>query len=153
MKNTLYFIAIALFSLTACKNEPTPEEVQLQTQIETYERLKSEAEEIHDIVMVKGSEMMELVSEIEAKTESGELAEYNPEKIVGVVRYIKKADKDMMSWMQDYSSKFPYGDPSPETKEALEEKLPILEQEVKEIVQLKERTMEAIEKAQELLKK
>jgi hypothetical protein len=148
MKNTLYFIAIALFSLTACKNEPTPEETALQAQIESYESSKEEAMKVHDEIMPKMGELMELKGELVANENANELTE-----IAIAAENLKAAHDAMMSWMQDYSSKFPYGDPSPETKEALEEKLPILEQEVKEIVQLKERTMEAIEKAQELLKK
>jgi len=148
MKKTLYFIAIVLFTLTACKNVPTPEEAAIQAQMESYNLLKAEAMNVHDEIMPKMGVLMELKGELVVNEHANELSE------VAVASENLKASHDaMMSWMQDYSEKFPYGEPTPETQEALDEKLPILEQEVKEIVQLKERTMLAIEKARELLKK
>jgi hypothetical protein len=148
MKKTLYLIPIALLILTACKNDPTPEEVALQAQMESYDLLKSEAMKVHDEIMPKMGELMELNGELIANEKAKELSE-----IRVAAENLKASHDAMMSWMQDYSEKFPYGEPTPETKEALNEKLPILEQEVKEIVQLKDRTVLAIENAQELLKK
>jgi hypothetical protein len=147
MKKTLYLIAITVLTLTACKNDPTPKEVALQAQIESYDLLKSEAMKVHDEIMPKMGELMELNGALIANEKAKELSE------IGVAaENLKDAHDAMMSWMQDYSEKFPYGESTPDTKEALDEKLPILEQEVKEIVQLKGRTMIAIENAQELLK-
>ena len=148
MKKSLYLIAILLFTLTACKNDPTPEEVALQAQMESYDLLKAEAMKVHDEIMPKMGVLMELKGELVANENDNELSE-----IATAAENLKASHDAMMSWMQDYSEKFPYGEPTPETKEALDKKLPILEQEVKEIVQLKDRTMLAIENAQGLLKK
>lgn len=148
MKKSLYLIAIALFTLTACKNDPAPEEVALQAQMESYDLLKAEAIKVHDEIMPKMGVLMELRGELLANENANELSE-----IATAAENLEASHDDMMLWMRDYSEKFPYGEPTPDTKEALNEKLPILEQEVKEIGQLKDRTMLAIENAQELLKK
>jgi hypothetical protein len=148
MKKSLYLIAILLFTLTACKNDPAPEEAALQAQMESYDLLKAEAMKVHDEIMPKMGVLMELKGELVANENDNELSE-----IATAAENLKASHDAMMSWMQDYSEKFPYGEPTPETKEALDKKLPILEQEVKEIVQLKDRTMLAIENAQGLLKK
>ena len=148
MKKTLYLFAIVLVTLTACKKEPTPEEVALKAQMESFDLKKAEAMKVHDEIMPKMGELMELKAALMARENADDLTE-----ISTAAENLKGSHDAMMSWMQDYSEKFPYGDPTPKTKEALNEKLPILEQELKEIVQLKERTMLAIQKAQELLKK
>jgi hypothetical protein len=148
MKKTLYLIAIVLFTLTACKNVPTPEDAALKAQMESYDLLKAEAMKVHDEIMPKMGALMELKGELVVNENANELTE-----IAVAAENLKASHDAMMSWMQDYSEKFPYGEPTPDTKEALDEKLPILEQEVKEIVQLKDRTMLAIENAQGLLKK
>jgi hypothetical protein len=153
MKKILILITIVSLAFTSCKNEPKPEEVALQAQIEEYDALMTQAMEVHDDIMPKMSQLMELAGQLNEEMQSGKLANYTPEKIEGVVRSLKKADKDMMSWMASYSEKFPYGEPSPETKEALDKKMPVLEKEVNEIVALKERTIIAIQNAEELLKK
>lgn len=153
MKKLLFLITVVSLSFTNCKNEPTQEEVALQSQIEEYDALMTQAMEVHDEIMPKMSQLMELAGQLNEEMQTGKLANYAPEKVEGVVRSLKKADKDMMSWMASYSEKFPYGEPSPETKEVLDEKMPVLEKEVNEIVALKERTMNAIQNAEELLKK
>lgn len=148
MKKTLYLFAIVLVTLTACKKEPTPEEVALKAQMESFDLKKAEAMKVHDEIMPKMGELMELKAALmtdENATEAIEISEASEN--------LQVAYDAMMTWMQDYSEKFPYGEPTPKTKEALNEKLPILEQELKEILQLKEGTMLAIEKARELLKK
>lgn len=147
MKKTLYLFVIVLVTLTACKKEPTPEEVALKAQMESFDLKKAEAMKVHDEIMPKMGELMELKAALmtdENATEAIEISEASEN--------LQVAYDAMMTWMQDYSEKFPYGEPTPKTKEALNEKLPILEQELKEILQLKERTMLAIEKARELLK-
>ncbi|OUS16526.1 hypothetical protein A9Q93_05630 [Nonlabens dokdonensis] len=151
MKNTFYIIAIAMFTLTSCKKEATAEEKALATQIEAYDALMTEAMEVHDEIMPKMGELMELQGEITEKAETGELSDANQSSIVA--EELTKSHDGMMTWMKDYSEKFPYGEPSPETKEAIDEKLPALEQEVEEIKELRDQTMEAIENAKALLNK
>lgn len=151
MKKTIYLILIAAFTLTSCKKEATAEEKALATQIETYDALMTEAMEVHDEIMPKMGELMELKGEITEKAEAGELSDQTA--ISSTAEELKASHDGMMTWMKDYSEKFPYGDPSPETKEAIEEKMPVLKQEVEEIKQLRDQTMKSIESAKALLKK
>ncbi len=151
MKNTFYIIAIAILTLTSCKNEATTEEKALAAQIESYDALMTEAMEVHDEIMPKMGELMELKGEITEKAETGELSDQTA--ISSTAEELKASHDGMMTWMKDYSEKFPYGEPSPETKETLEEKMPVLEQEVEEIKQLRDQTMKAIENAKALLNK
>jgi nitrous oxide reductase accessory protein NosL len=153
MKKNLYIAAVALIVLAACRNQPTAEEVALTFQIETYDTLKTEAMQVHDEIMPKMGELMELRGELSANEPEFISKEAYIKEISTAAEYLKASHDAMMSWMQDYSEKFPYGDPTPETKEAMDKKLPLLEQEVKEIKDLKEQTLKAIEMAQELLRK
>jgi len=148
MKNILYIVVIAFIALTACKNQPTPEEVALKAQIETYDTLKTEAMEVHDEIMPKMGELMELRGDLTANE-----SESMSKEIYTAAEDLKASHDAMMSWMKDYSEKFPYESTTPETKEAMDKKLPLLVQEVKEIKDLKEQTLKAIEMAQELLSK
>lgn len=151
MKKIIYLIAISIITLTACKNETTAVDAALAAQIETFESLKNEAMEVHDEIMPKMGELMELKGEITEKAEAGELSDQTA--ISSTAEELKASHDGMMTWMKDYSEKFPYGDPTPETKEVMEEKMPILEQEVKEIKNLRDKTMKAIESAKALLNK
>lgn len=154
MKNTLYLVAFALLTLISCKDgAATQEDISKvpQKDIESFEKLKAEAMEVHDEIMPKMGELMELKGEITKKAEAGELSDQTAISIAA--ENLKASHDGMMSWMKDYSEKFPYESTTPETKEIMEEKLPILEQEVVEIKNLRDRTMKAIENAQELLKK
>ncbi|MEN8816109.1 MAG: hypothetical protein ABF274_04465 [Nonlabens sp.] len=151
MKNAIYIIAIAMLTLTSCKNEATAEENALATQIEAYDALMTEAMEVHDEIMPKMGELMELKGEITEKAEAGELSDQTA--ISSTAEELKASHDGMMTWMKDYSEKFPYGDPSPETKEAIDKKMPVLEQEVEEIKNLRDKTMQAIDNAKALLNK
>ncbi|AGC76814.1 hypothetical protein LX97_01474 [Nonlabens dokdonensis] len=151
MKKTIYLIAIAVLTLTSCKKEVTEEEKALATQIETYDALMAEAMEVHDEIMPKMGELMELKGEITEKAEAGELSDQTA--ISSTAEELKASHNGMMTWMKDYSEKFPYGDPSPETKEAIDKKMPVLEQEVEEIKNLRDKTMKAIDNAKALLNK
>ena len=151
MKNSIYIIAIALLTLTACKNEPTKEEIALQEQIETYDSLMTEAMDVHDEIMPKMGELMELKGELVASKEGAELSDDQLMKLDATASNLKSSHDGMMDWMADYSEKFPYGEPSPETKADLDKMMPVLEQEVVEIKELRDHTLTAIDNAKELL--
>lgn len=153
MKNTIYIIAIAMLAFASCKNEVTAEEKALATQIENYDALMTEAMEVHDEIMPKMGELMELKGELLANQPESISQESYMEEVSIAAENLKASHDGMMTWMKDYSEKFPYGDPSPETKEAIDEKMPVLEKEVEEIKQLRDKTMQAIDDAKALLKK
>jgi nitrous oxide reductase accessory protein NosL len=153
MKKTIYLILIAVFTLTSCKKEATAEEKALAAQIETYDALMTEAMEVHDEIMPKMGELMELKGELLANQPESISQESYMEEVSIAAENLKASHDGMMTWMKDYSEKFPYGDPSPETKEAIDEKMPVLEKEVEEIKQLRDQTMKSIDNAKALLKK
>jgi uncharacterized lipoprotein NlpE involved in copper resistance len=156
MKKNLYIIVIVLFTLIACKNEAALEEVTLEVskmEIEAFETLKAEAMEAHDEIMPKLGKLMELRGELAVNEPESMSKEAYTKEISTAGEDLKASHDAMMSWMQDYSEKFPYGDPTPKTKEAMDKKLPLLKQEVKEIKGLKKQTLNAIEIAEELLRK
>jgi hypothetical protein len=156
MKKNLYIIVIVLFTLIACKNEVALEEVTLEVpkmEIEAFETLKAEAMEVHDEIMPKLGKLMELRGELAVNEPESMSKEAYTKEISTAGEDLKASHDAMMSWMQDYSEKFPYGDPTPKTKEAMDKKLPLLKQEVKEIKGLKKQTLNAIEIAEELLRK
>jgi hypothetical protein len=132
------------------------EEVTLEVpkmEIEAFETLKAEAMEVHDEIMPKLGKLMELRGELAVNEPESMSKEAYTKEISTAGEDLKASHDAMMSWMQDYSEKFPYGDPTPKTKEAMDKKLPLLKQEVKEIKGLKKQTLNAIEIAEELLRK
>jgi hypothetical protein len=105
-----------------------------------------EAIEVHDEIMPKMGTLLKLKDELENSESVDSL------QATETAQNLKKAHEGMMTWMRDYSDKFPYGDPSPNTEEEIKEKMPILEKEVEEIKQLREETYNAITRAEALLK-
>jgi hypothetical protein len=146
MKSKILIIACAAFLITGCKEETNKKDDLLQKQIEQYDSIMDKAIEVHDQVMEKMPVLMELSGELKAKK-----TEENQAAFDASITELETAHEEMMGWMRDYSSKFPYGDPSPETEEELKKKTPVLTQEVDEIVQLREKTNTAITNAQRLL--
>ncbi|ARN72035.1 hypothetical protein BST91_10410 [Nonlabens tegetincola] len=149
MKNIIGLLLITLL-LFSCKEEPKNEEqLQLESRIETYDSLMKEAIKAHDVIMPDMGRLLSLKKKLEAQKIEGDQAM----EIENVQMDLQKAYDDMFTWMEDYSSKFPYGEPSPSTAKELNKKMPILEEEVKEIKELKDFTLQTIEKAEILLQK
>lgn len=140
------FLALAL--ITSCKEEVTEAQKDLSDKISQYDALKKEAMEVHDDVMPKMGTLMELKGQLKEQAQDSTM---NSEYAVAQEK-LQEAHDGMMEWMRDYSDKFPYGTPAPETLEALNQKMPILEQEVKEIKDLRDRTDKTISYSRELLK-
>lgn len=153
MKNTLYLLAFALFAIVSCKDNDAAQKDVSEANIETFEKLKEEAMAVHDEIMPKMGELMELKGELLVNQSESVTQESYMEEVSIAAENLTIAHDDMMSWMKDYSEKFPYESTTPETKTIMEEKLPVLEQEVTEIKNLRDRTIKAISKAKELLKK
>lgn len=58
----------------------------------------------------------------------------------------------MMTWMRDYSEKFPYDYKLPKDVNAVNKQLDVLKEEHEEIEELKVRTLRVIDEAQAMLK-
>lgn len=140
-------LLILLVSIIGCKDEQNSKDETFQQQIEQYEAVKQKALKLHDQIMPKMSLLMELSGELQEKTTEENQTAYTQAK-----NDLNEAHEAMYAWMADYNSKFPFEEASPQTKEILDQKMPVLAQEVDEIVALQEQTAKAISQAQNLLK-
>ncbi|WP_124978939.1 hypothetical protein [Nonlabens xiamenensis] len=147
MKLNLLFGLTLFLALFACKQSEPDTDPQLQEQIQQFESIRNKANEVHDQLMSKMSEISAL-----RKALNDNITDQNKEVYTGAITELKEAHDGMMEWMQDYNKKFPYEYKNPTTKAALDKDTPILAQEVDEIVDLKEQTLDAIENAKQLLK-
>jgi hypothetical protein len=143
----LVYAFLALVLITSCKEEVTAEQKELSDKISQYDTLKKEAMEVHDEIMPKMGVLMELKGQLKEQPQDSTM---NSEYAVAQEK-LQEAHDGMMEWMRDYSDKFPYGTAAPETLEALNQKMPILEEEVKEIKDLRDRTNKTIDYSKKLL--
>ena len=147
-KNLILFFFI-LIAVSSCKEDPNvaAEQEELTEKTEAFENLKEEAIVVHDEIMPKMGQLMELSEQMQNKiTADSTNQEYAQAKMK-----LNEAHDGMMEWMRDYSEKFPYGSESPATLEAFKEQMPILKSEVKEIKALKADTDQAISTSKALL--
>jgi hypothetical protein len=141
------YLLLSIVLLSACKNEVTPDQKELEAKTATYDALIVEAMAVHDEVMPKMGVLMEYRGRMQEQIKDSRM---NNEFAIAKSK-LNEAHDGMMEWMRDYSEKFPYGDPAPATLEDIQQKIPVLEQEVEEIKDLKLRTDKIISYAKELL--
>ncbi len=146
-----YLFAILFIGFISCKNDPKTEaqSEELKNEIAQYDALMEEAIEVHDEVMPKMGQLMELREIIKKKSvQDTTIVEFK-----FAVEQLNDAHDGMMEWMREYNEQFLYGEESPSTQEALDKKLPQLEQKVTEIKDLKTETNNIITYSQKLLRK
>ncbi|ARN78205.1 hypothetical protein BST97_09490 [Nonlabens spongiae] len=146
-----YFFAVLLLGLISCKNDPKVEaqSQELENEIAQYDALMEEAIEVHDDVMPKMGRLMELSEMMDQQIKKDStISEFKIAK-----EKLNAAHDDMMTWMREYSEQFPYGEESPATAAALDQKMPVLEEKVEEIKRVKTETENVITYAQNLMKK
>jgi len=136
---SLYTIIIALF-LISCNED-------LKKQQDVFENLKQASMEAHDVIMPKMGDLMDLNKKLSAKMDST-----NTDLFMSKKTELQKAHDDMMTWMRDYSEKFPYDYKLPNDAVEIENQLELLKEEHAEIEELKERTLKVIDEAELLLK-
>lgn len=147
MKNILFLFLITT-TVISCKKAQTEAELQQEeakTAVQTsFDKLQQEAMEAHDAIMPKMGDLMKL------KKELGVIEAADP-SIEEQKMALQVAHDDMMSWMHSYSEKFPYEFKLPEDPTAAAQKLEEMKEEHRKIVELKDRTINAIAQAEELL--
>ena len=131
---------VLLVLLVSCNEE-------LREQKVAFENLKQESMEAHDVIMPKMGDLMDLSNQLSAKMDST-----NADVMMSKKGELQKAHDDMMTWMHDYSEKFPYEFQLPTDPEVMQQQLNILQEEYDEIEELKVRTLKVIDEAEDLLK-
>lgn len=147
MKRILFFLLVTT-SIISCKKAQTDAELQQEeakTAVQTsFDILQQEAMEAHDAIMPKMGDLMKLKNELS-------VIEAADPSIEAQKMALQVAHDDMMSWMHSYSEKFPYEFKLPEDPATAAQKLEEMKEEHRKIVDLKERTINAITQAEELL--
>ncbi|MEO9502396.1 hypothetical protein [Nonlabens ulvanivorans] len=138
MKSLWTLILLAL--LASCNDE-------LREQQVAFDNLKQQSMEAHDVIMPKMGDLMDLSNQLSKKMDST-----NTDLIMSKKSELQKAHDDMMTWMRDYSEKFPYDYKLPKDVNAVNKQLDVLKEEHEEIEELKVRTLRVIDEAQAMLK-
>ncbi|GAL74043.1 hypothetical protein JCM19275_2890 [Nonlabens ulvanivorans] len=138
MKSLWTLVLLAL--LVSCNDE-------LKEQQVAFDNLKQQSMEAHDVIMPKMGDLMDLSNQLSKKMDST-----NTDLIMSKKSELQKAHDDMMTWMRDYSEKFPYDYKLPKDVNAVNKQLDVLKEEHEEIEELKVRTLRVIDEAQAMLK-
>lgn len=131
---------VLLVLLASCNDE-------LKEQQVAFDNLKQQSMEAHDVIMPKMGDLMDLSNQLSKKMDST-----NTDLVMAKKGELQKAHDDMMTWMRDYSEKFPYDYKLPKDVNAVNKQLDVLKEEHEEIEELKVRTLRVIDEAQAMLK-
>lgn len=146
MKNFIFLIAA--MALLSCKNDTTTE---LDSKLDAYDQLTEQTIEIHDELMNDMGLMAELESKIDERLEDDNIDEVSAEQFIMTKASLEDAHDAMMTWMKDYSEEFPYEAELPSTVDAINTKMPVLQQFHEGILEVQTKTENAIESAEGLL--
>ena len=139
-----------LFSLAiSCQQD---QKTIVEKQIAEFDSLTKQTIEVHDEVMGEMGTIMDLSVSLDQRLKSLKLSTAKRTNFEASITDLNRAHNDMMDWMKDYSTQFPYEAETPSTQEELEIKFPILEKSFKNIKQVKHHTNKAITEARQLLK-
>ena len=141
----IYFLIVGF--LISC-NDKNPSKLEIQ--LSTFESIKVETMEVHDEVMPKMGELMELSMKIDSVMESPNINEDEKQKLIAAQSSLNQANSNMMEWMRSYSKQFPYEGPQPNTVEEAYEQTAILKEFQKEIEELQVETQTALENAHQI---
>ncbi|MFL1896745.1 hypothetical protein ACJRPK_13650 [Aquimarina sp. 2-A2] len=139
--SNLVFILAALLLTYSCDS--------LSKEEEAFDKKMQEIIDVHDEVMPKMGEMSALIKNLESKIDT-----------TNATRNYKQAQQNlkdgydfMMEWMSDFSQKFPHDEKNKElSKEELNAKMKILEQEEVEVKELRDQINSSIQNAKSVLK-
>lgn len=149
MKYTLYLLAVVLF-ISSCKNE---ESNQIDNLSAEFDQLTEQTIEVHDDVMPKMGDLMELSTLIDERSQKEEISEELRQELLYIKSDLDAAHTAMMDWMKDYSTAFPYEADVPSTKKELDEKMPVLQGYYEKMEMVKDQTDDAIANAELALSK
>ncbi|WP_194851672.1 hypothetical protein [Nonlabens antarcticus] len=140
MKYTLCLLAV-LFLVSSCKNE---ESNQIDNLSADFDQLTEQTIEVHDEVMPKMGDLMELSTQIDERSKVEDISDEKRQELLFIKSDLDAAHTAMMDWMKDYSTAFPYEAEEPSTKDELDKKMPVLQEYYNEMEAVKEQINDAI---------
>ncbi len=138
----LYTSLLAFFLCTSCN--------QLSKEEQEFDALMQQVIDVHDEVMPKMGEMSTLIKDLESKIDTTAQGQSYAKAQQGV----KDAYDYMMTWMSDFSTKFPHNEENSKiSAEKLASQMKLLKEEKVNVDRLKEQINSSIENAKKTLNK
>lgn len=142
MKHSFLYTILAILFLSVSCNQLSKEEQE-------FDVLMQQVIDVHDEVMPKMGEMSTLIKDLEAKVDTTAQGQTYAKAQQGV----KDAYDFMMTWMGDFSTKFPHEkEYNKIDSEKLASQMKLLQEEKVTVDRLKEQINSSIENAKQLLK-
>jgi len=148
MRFFIYLITTLLFTASCKNNESDP----LVDQVAAFKQLQEQTLDIHNEAMQLGV-LMDLSMAVEERKKTEYLSDEMIRKLDAAQIELGNAHDAMMDWMKEYSTNFPFEAEPPTSKEALDEKMPILESSFEQIKHIQEQTDKVIKYTEQLLNK
>jgi hypothetical protein len=145
MKNLLKYLSIAVFVVGCGKSGQHAHHEEGGGSDNPNAALLSEIDEIHNEVMPKQEDIMNLKKEIQDKINAPDLSADKKKQLEGIIAELDSADRSMMDWMHKFKPK-----PDSVDRELARE---YLENEMEKVKNLRELTNGSIQKAREELGK
>ncbi|MBP2833402.1 hypothetical protein J8281_14500 [Aquimarina sp. U1-2] len=139
MKSYFLFYACILLAFVSCN--------KLSEEEQKFDAIMEEVISVHDEVMPKMGEISSLIKELEPKTDTTTAAT----PYIQAQQDLKDAYDFMMTWMSDFSEKFPH-DEETDAKE-ISSQIELLKEEKIEVNKLKDQINSSIRNAKRLLNK
>ncbi len=140
MKSSFIYIALLTFFFISC-NQLSEEEVK-------FDALMEQVISVHDEVMPKMGEISSLIKDLETRIDTTETGK----SYVKAQQDLKDSYDFMMTWMSDFSEKFPH-DEGEMNAEKISSQMKLLKGEEIEVGKLRDQINTSIDNAKRLLEK
>ena len=142
MKLPFLYSALSIFLFISCN--------QLSKEEQEFDILMQKVIDVHDEVMPKMGEMSSLIKNLETKIDTTSQGK----SYAKAQQDVKDAYDFMMTWMSDFSDKFPYEEEGTKTDpEKLSSQLKLLKEEEVKVNKLRDQINSSITNAKQLLQK
>ncbi len=139
MKPSFFYYALIALIVVSCN--------QLSEEEQKFDALMEEVISVHDEVMPKMGEISSLIKELEPKIDTTETGK----SYAKAQQDLKDAYDFMMTWMSDFSEKFPHDEETDANE--VSSQIKILKEEEIEVNKLRDKINSSIRNAKELLEK
>ncbi|GAA4274942.1 hypothetical protein U6A24_12515 [Aquimarina gracilis] len=140
MKSSFFFTALLTFLFISCN--------QLSEEEQKFDALMENVISIHDEVMPKMGEISSLIKDLEPKIDTTQTGK----SYAKAQQDLKDSYDFMMTWMSDFSEKFPHDEGEMETKD-ISSQIKLLKEEEVEVRELRDQINSSIDNAKRLLEK
>ncbi|MBQ0735533.1 hypothetical protein [Aquimarina celericrescens] len=139
MKPSFFYYVLIVLIVVSCN--------QLSEEEQKFDALMEEVISVHDEVMPKMGEISSLIKELEPKIDTTETGK----SYAKAQQDLKDAYDFMMTWMSDFSEKFPHDEETDANE--VSSQIKILKEEEIEVNKLRDQINSSIRNARELLEK